>query len=97
MQFLPADLLQALSATRRRWLVTGAAGFIGSNLVECLLQAGQDVVGLEVLAPRQPHDGRLVHDRPVRAADVLRANRLLGGEGHPGQGLHDQDITLPHG
>lgn len=31
----------------RRWLVTGAAGFIGSNLVERLLQLDQKVVGLD--------------------------------------------------
>jgi UDP-N-acetylglucosamine 4-epimerase len=29
------------------WLVTGVAGFIASNLLETLLQAGQTVVGLD--------------------------------------------------
>ncbi len=32
---------------RSKWLVTGAAGFIGSNLVEALLQLDQTVVGLD--------------------------------------------------
>ena len=50
MHFLPADLFDALRSTPRRWLVTGAAGFIGSNLIECLLAAGQDVVGLDNFA-----------------------------------------------
>jgi UDP-N-acetylglucosamine/UDP-N-acetylgalactosamine 4-epimerase len=31
----------------RKWVVTGAAGFIGSNLVQSLLQLGQTVTGLD--------------------------------------------------
>lgn len=31
----------------RRWLVTGAAGFIGSHIVENLLKLGQNVTGLD--------------------------------------------------
>lgn len=37
----------ALRGEPRTWLVTGAAGFIGSNLVEHLLESGQSVVGLD--------------------------------------------------
>ncbi len=45
------DRAQAALRDRRRvWLVTGAAGFIGSNLVERLLRLDQDVVGLDNFA-----------------------------------------------
>lgn len=40
----------------RRWLVTGCAGFIGSNLLEALLAAGQDVVGLDNFATGHRHN-----------------------------------------
>jgi len=38
---------QTLTAESRRWLVTGVAGFIGSNLLDLLLECGQQVVGLD--------------------------------------------------
>jgi len=36
-----------LRRTPKRWLVTGVAGFIGSNLLETLLRLDQQVVGLD--------------------------------------------------
>lgn len=41
---------EQLAATPRRWLVTGAAGFIGSHLLERLLTLGQEVVALDDLS-----------------------------------------------
>jgi UDP-N-acetylglucosamine 4-epimerase len=38
---------QELAANPRRWLVTGVAGFIGCNLLQSLLELGQEVVGLD--------------------------------------------------
>ena len=40
-------LRQDLTASPRTWLVTGVAGFIGSNLLETLLQLNQRVIGLD--------------------------------------------------
>jgi UDP-N-acetylglucosamine/UDP-N-acetylgalactosamine 4-epimerase len=53
---LPGTLRKHVSASRKRWLVTGAAGFIGSNLVEALLELGQDVVGLDNFATGHQHN-----------------------------------------
>lgn len=41
---------EALQASPKKWLVTGVAGFIGSNLLETLLLNGQKVVGLDNFA-----------------------------------------------
>src|SRR5690554_6875517 len=41
---------QALSVNPRAWLVTGVAGFIGSNLLEHLLKLNQHVIGLDNFA-----------------------------------------------
>jgi UDP-N-acetylglucosamine 4-epimerase len=40
-------LLERIANERRTWLVTGVAGFIGSNLLESLLMLDQAVVGLD--------------------------------------------------
>ena len=41
------DLRQSLVRAPRVWLITGIAGFIGSNLMSDLLSLGQTVVGLD--------------------------------------------------
>ena len=40
-------LLADLKTSPKKWLVTGCAGFIGSNLLETLLANGQEVVGVD--------------------------------------------------
>jgi UDP-N-acetylglucosamine 4-epimerase len=44
------ELQTALRASPRHWLVTGVAGFIGSNLLEELLKLNQSVTGLDNFA-----------------------------------------------
>lgn len=48
--WLEQGIAQKLRARPQSWLVTGAAGFIGSNLVEYLLKLDQQVCGLDNLS-----------------------------------------------
>ena len=45
-----------LEAAPKTWLVTGVAGFIGSNLLETLLKLNQQVVGLDNFATGHQHN-----------------------------------------
>lgn len=47
---------QTLSTRPYRWLVTGVAGFIGSNLLEALLKLNQEVVGLDNFSTGYQHN-----------------------------------------
>ena len=40
-------VLSDLNKSPKTWLVTGVAGFIGSNILELLLQYDQKVIGLD--------------------------------------------------
>ncbi len=45
-----------IAKAQRAWLVTGVAGFIGSNLLEALLKLDQRVVGLDNFATGHQHN-----------------------------------------
>lgn len=64
------DWQQLLEQQPSRWLVSGAAGFIGSHLVDRLLRQGQSVIGLDNLS-----SGRREY---IDAAPALAATH--GGE-----------------
>lgn len=50
------DVQEHLRGHQYHWLITGAAGFIGSNLVESLLKLGQKVTGLDNLSTGYLHN-----------------------------------------
>jgi nucleoside-diphosphate-sugar epimerase len=60
-----------------RYLVTGAAGFIGSHASEALLARGHEVVGLDAFVPYYPRE---VKERNLNllklAAGIVRASVL---------------------
>ncbi|MGE8683080.1 MAG: NAD-dependent epimerase/dehydratase family protein [Acinetobacter sp.] len=50
------QVCEQLKAQPKTWLVTGVAGFIGSNLLETLLKLDQTVVGLDNFATGHQHN-----------------------------------------
>lgn len=52
----PGAQYPSIAKSQRTWLVTGCAGFIGSNLLETLLKLGQRVVGLDNFATGFQHN-----------------------------------------
>ena len=50
------DIQQDLTEHSHHWLITGAAGFIGSNLLEALLKLNQRVTGLDNFSTGYQHN-----------------------------------------
>jgi len=50
------ELKKYLSDNKSTWLVTGCAGFIGSNLIETLLKLNQTVIGLDNFSTGYQHN-----------------------------------------
>lgn len=50
------EVRQQLQSNPKVWLITGVAGFIGSNLLETLLKLNQTVVGLDNFATGHQHN-----------------------------------------
>ena len=56
------ETLKILNEQPKKWLITGVAGFIGSNLLETLLKNNQHVVGLDNFSTGHQHNLDQVKD-----------------------------------
>jgi UDP-N-acetylglucosamine 4-epimerase len=74
---LPETLRQRLQLRQDTWLVTGCAGFIGSNLLETLLAHDQNVVGLDNFSTGHPSNLREVKSA-LEAAQWARFRFIEG-------------------
>jgi UDP-N-acetylglucosamine 4-epimerase len=71
-------LSQHLRQNRHTWLVTGVAGFIGSNLLEALLKLDQQVVGLDNFATG--HRSNLEQVKALVSPDQWQRFRFIEGD-----------------
>ena len=68
----------AVRRVRRRWVVTGSAGFIGSHLLEALLRLGQSVVSVDNFSTG--HRRNLEEVRARVGADAWARHSFLEGD-----------------
>lgn len=68
---------ETLQQTPKTWLITGVAGFIGSNLLETLLKLDQTVVGLDSFVTGHQHNLDEVQDS-VAAEQWQRFTMIKG-------------------
>ena len=73
-----SQVCEQLRQAPRRWLVTGAAGFIGSHLVETLLGLGQTVRGLDNFSTGHRHN--LAQVRASVGEEAWRRFELIEGD-----------------
>ena len=73
------NISEKLRVEPQRWLVTGVAGFIGSNLLETLLKLDQHVIGLDNFATGHFHNltevRDLVSERQWRKFEFIEGDR----------------------
>ncbi|OLF36409.1 NAD-dependent epimerase/dehydratase family protein [Psychrobacter sp. Cmf 22.2] len=69
---------QELASNPKQWLVTGVAGFIGSNLLETLLKLDQTVVGLDNFATG--HQKNLDEVQSLVSAEQWQRFRFIEGD-----------------
>ena len=93
----PYELLTtSLRERPRRWLVTGAAGFIGSHLVERLLSLDQHVTGLDNFATGTEKNVAAVRARvtPEQAARLTFIEGDIRDPSACGRACGDAEIVL---
>ncbi len=71
------QIREQLKANPQRWLITGVAGFIGSNLLQALLELDQTVIGLDNFSTGYRHNLAEVQ----QAVSTARWNRFEFIEG----------------
>lgn len=79
-----------MPANRLKFLVTGAAGFIGSHLCEGLVAEGHSVVGFDDLSDGSEENLSAVPEVDLEVADLRDADRLR-------RATRGADVILHHG
>lgn len=67
--------LATLRQAPQRWLVTGAAGFIGSHIAAALLECGQEVVAFDNLSTGSEENLRFLAQKAETCAGALEIHR----------------------